>query len=245
MDLQLETLLKDLLKSNMALQSFATIVSYDLQEPLIKVLDLSNKLKIKYGNKLDEQGLAYIESIESTSLKMKSLLETLYKYSTMTNQEIKFQEVRLGKIFDAVLDELKPKLEENHVQIQIVGNPPMIEADPMLISELFRSLICNAIRFRYPNISLSIRIEITTSRDLVKIEIEDDGVGFGSDDSEAIFKQFQKLNKVEEYNGIGIGLTFCKIICDKHQGSLSAKSAEGEGSTFTLILPLKQKTVSL
>lgn len=240
MDLQLETLLKDLLKSNMALQSFATIVSYDLQEPIGKVLDLNNRLKIKYGKQLDEQGLGYIESIESTSLKMKSLLETLYKYSTMTNQEIKFQEVKLGRILDSVLDELKTKLEENSVQIQIIGDPPVLEADPALISELFKSLICNAIRFRYPNISLSIQIHITTNRDLVKIEIEDDGVGFGSDDSEAIFKQFQKLNKTEEYNGIGIGLSFSKIICDKHQGTLSAKSAEGEGSTFTVMLPLKQ-----
>ncbi len=242
MDLELETLLKELLKSNMALQSFATIVSYDLQEPLAKILNFSNKLKIKYASTLDEQGLAYIESIESTGYKMKELLETLYKYSTMTNQEIHFEQVHLGRVFDKVLGELKPKLEENHVQIQIIGNPPMIEADPMLISELFRSLICNAIRFRYPNISLSIRIEISTSHDLVKIEIEDDGVGFGSDDSDAIFKQFQKLNKVEEYNGIGIALSFCKIICDKHQGSLSAKSAEGEGSTFTLLLPLRQVT---
>ncbi len=240
MDLELEILLKDLLKSNMALQSFATIVSYDLQEPLDKVLNLSNKLKIKYASKLDEQGQSYIASIESTSQKMKTLLETLYEYSTMTNQEINFQQVHLGKIFDKVLDELKSKLIENHVQIQIIGNPPSIEADPMLISELLRSLICNAIRFRYPNISLSIQIKITTSRDLVKIEVEDDGVGFGSDDSEAIFKQFQRLNKTEEYNGIGIALTFCKIICDKHQGTLAAKSAEGEGSTFTLLLPLKQ-----
>jgi len=170
---------------------------------------------------------------------MRLLLESLLKYSTLTNQQINFGEVNLGKVFDKVLDELKAKLKENNVQIQIIGNPPLIEADPILVSELLKTLICNAVRFRYPNLGLEIKIEISTSHDLVKIEVEDNGIGFASDNADAIFQQFKKYNKAEEYNGIAVGLSFCKIICDKHSGSLSAKSAEANGSTFTVILPLK------
>lgn len=240
MDTEIENLLKDLVKSNTALRSFASIVSYDLQEPLNKISTLNNKLKLKYASQLDPQAQAYINDIEKVSNKMKNLLESLFKYSILTDQKINFEKINLGKIFDKVLIELKAKLQDSNVQIQIIGNPPVLEVDSELIVELIRTLICNAIRFRYPNRSLEIKIEITQSNDLVKIEIEDNGMGFGNDDAETIFKQFEKLNKVEEYNGIAIGLSFCKIICEKHSGSIYARSTEGRGSIFTLILPLKQ-----
>ena len=218
MSLELNTLLDDLIKSNAALQSFALIVSYDLQEPLNRITSLSNKLSFKYGSKLDEQGQGYIKSIEKTSREMRGLLDTLFKYSTLTNQAINFESISLGKVFDKVLDEVKNKLKDNNVQIQIIGNPPVIEADPVLIAELIKTLILNAIRFRYPNQALVIKIEISTSNDLVKIEVADNGIGFSSDDADAIFQQFKKYNKADEYNGIAIGLSFCKIICDKHSG---------------------------
>lgn len=241
MDLTIETLLQNLIKSNAALENFASIVAYDLQEPLNKIINLNQKLKAKCSNKLDNQGIEYLEHIDTTSKRMKNLLESLLRYSLLNNQEIKFTKTNLGKVFDTVINDVKAKLENNNAQVQIIGNPPQIDADQELITELLKSLINNAIHFRKPNSSLLIKIEITTSNDLVKIEVEDNGIGFGTDDSNAIFKQFEKLNKVNEYNGIGIALSFCKIIAEKHQGSLFAKSEEGKGSTFTLLLPLLQQ----
>lgn len=240
MDREIENLLQDLVKSNTALRSFASIVSYDLQEPLNRILRTSQKLKTKIGAALDSQGKSFIDDIERTSIRMKNLLESLLKYSILTEQKINFEQVSLAKVFDKILSELKPKLEENGVQVQIIGNPPKLDADPELISELIRILISNAISFRFPNRSLNIKIEITQSNDLVKIEIEDDGIGFGQDNAAAIFKKFEELHKVDEYNGIAIGLSFCKIICEKHSATLSARTAENLGSIFTLILPVKQ-----
>ena len=70
--------------------------------------------------------------------------------------------------------------------------------------------------------------------------MRDNGIGFEAHFAEQIFVVFQRLHTRTEYEGTGIGLAVCRKITDRHGGTIVAKSAEGEGATFTVTLPLKQ-----
>jgi two-component system CheB/CheR fusion protein len=73
-----------------------------------------------------------------------------------------------------------------------------------------------------------------------RIEIKDNGIGFNEQFKNRIFDLFQRLNSKDKYEGTGIGLAIVKKIIEKHNGLITADSIEGEGSIFTLILPLEQ-----
>ena len=73
-----------------------------------------------------------------------------------------------------------------------------------------------------------------------RISISDNGIGFEESFLPKIFTLFQRLNPREEYEGTGIGLAIAKKIVDKHNGLIAARSQPGEGSTFQIILPLRQ-----
>ena len=74
----------------------------------------------------------------------------------------------------------------------------------------------------------------------VKIEIEDQGIGFDQEFSERIFQIFQRLNGKSEYTGSGVGLAICKKIVDNHHGFIFARGIINAGAKFTVLLPQKQ-----
>jgi two-component system sensor kinase FixL len=75
----------------------------------------------------------------------------------------------------------------------------------------------------------------------VRIEVEDRGIGFEMKYLDRIFQPYERLHGRSEFEGTGMGLAICKKIIDRHQGSITAQSAVGKGTTFIVILPQKQK----
>ncbi len=74
----------------------------------------------------------------------------------------------------------------------------------------------------------------------VKIIVKDNGIGFNADHSESIFITFSRLNSKDKYEGTGLGLALCKKIVERHKGFIYADGKEGEGATFTIILPVNE-----
>ena len=75
----------------------------------------------------------------------------------------------------------------------------------------------------------------------VMIEIRDNGIGFDEQFHDRIFQVFQRLHSRADFEGTGIGLAICKKIVDHHEGRIHARSIPGEGATFTVILPFRQR----
>jgi signal transduction histidine kinase len=134
-----------------------------------------------------------------------------------------------------------------------VEDLPKIDAITGQIRQVFQNIISNALKFskkdERPRIKITCEIvdrcaidaRKDESGDFVRIVIKDNGIGFDNQYAEKIFTIFQRLHTREQYDGTGIGLAITKKIIEKHGGVIAASGKEGEGSKFTIVLPMKQR----
>jgi len=101
--------------------------------------------------------------------------------------------------------------------------------------QLFRNLIGNALKFSQQDPRIVVRAEQEGRH--VKISFQDNGIGFDQEHASKIFNIFQRLNSQDKYSGSGVGLALCKKIVENHNGSISAMSEPGRGTTFYISLP--------
>ena len=79
---------------------------------------------------------------------------------------------------------------------------------------------------------------VSFGEEICQLMVEDNGIGFDAEHTERIFGVFQRLHSREQYEGTGIGLAICRRIAERHGGSVTARSAPGEGATFVVTLPI-------
>ena len=239
-------------QSNAELQNFASVASHDLQEPLRKIQAFGGRLRVKCGEVLGAQGLDYLDRMEGAAQRMQVLIQDLLKLSRVTSRALPFETCVLGEIVLAVVSDLEVAIEQKNARVEI-GVLPVLQGDPVQMRQLFQNLISNALKFQRPGETPLVRVtaQVFTpperlipgappGEEVCAIAVRDNGIGFDARFAEQIFIVFQRLHTRSEYEGTGIGLAVCRKITDRHGGTIVAKSVEGEGSTFTVTLPLKQ-----
>jgi PAS domain S-box-containing protein len=244
-------------KSNQELEQFAYIASHDLQEPLRKIQTFSHLIQERFGPDLQAELQMYLEKINSSAVRMADLIRDLLEYSRLSfHDEHVFKAVDLNTVLDGVLNDFEVALQEKEIKI-LRGDLPVIEAIPIQMKQLFYNLIGNSIKFSRKG-SKESRISITASppeesdfqkyglvigNEYVKIEFEDNGIGFSDEHAERIFQIFQRLNNKATYSGYGIGLALCRKIAANHGGYISATGEENSGAKVIVILPVKTQPV--
>jgi light-regulated signal transduction histidine kinase (bacteriophytochrome) len=239
---------KELARSNEELEKFAYIASHDLQEPLRKIQAFGDRLSAKYRGALDDTAQEYIERMMSSATRMRQLINDLLSFSRISTKGIAFEPVNLAVVVREVLSDLEVRMSQTEANVE-VGELPTLDGDPLQMRQLFQNLLGNALKFHRPGEPPRIRISSEptsrpmpdgTMRQWHKITIADDGIGFDEKYVERIFEVFQRLHGRNEYEGTGVGLAICRKIVERHSGTITATSAKGEGSTFTVLLPAGQ-----
>jgi signal transduction histidine kinase len=235
--------------SNRDLQEFAYVASHDLQEPLRKIEAFSDRLVRKYGKTLPEDGQMFIDRMQNAASRMRQLISALLSYSRVSTNASQFAEIDMDHVLADVLSDLQIRIEEAKAAIH-AESLPRIEADPVQMRQLFQNILSNALKFRRKDVDLVISIKGTVIPDLqrhdpplgwLEFSIADNGIGFDNAYKEQIFKIFQRLHGRMEYEGTGIGLATCRKIVDRHGGIIDANGRPGEGTTFTIRLPIKRE----
>lgn len=241
---------KELEASNTELQQYAFIASHDLQEPLRKIITFSQIVKERFMH--NDDATQYINRIIASSERMRSLINDLLNYSKLAVM-YEFKVSPLQAIVQDAVTDLELAIKEKKAEIS-VENLPSIEVIPDQMRQVFQNIISNAIKFSKPDTTPEIKIwgEFTEENsanskaaikgDHYRIYIADRGIGFNEEYLNKIFTMFQRLHGRTEYEGTGIGLSIVKKIVEKHNGMVTARSREGEGTTFIIVLPVKQTT---
>ena len=239
----------ELERSNRELQDFAYVSSHDLQEPLRKIQAFGDRLMKKEYDNLSEQGKDYLQRVLNASVRMQNLINDLLSFSRVTTRSKPFKTVDLNQIVREVLSDLEIAIEKSNAQIHIDELPTM-EGDPTQLRQLFQNLISNAIKFskkeETPRIDVkcetlqpNMHLTSTPGDEILRIKVQDNGIGFDSKYLDRIFHIFQRLEG-QKYEGSGIGLAICKKIANRHGGTITAESVVGKGATFIVTLARKQ-----
>ncbi|GAC1707111.1 MAG: hypothetical protein NVS9B7_18710 [Flavisolibacter sp.] len=240
--------------SNENLQQFASIASHDLQEPLRKIKTFTSILNRRFGKEVPEEGKDIIGKIKLSVDRMSQLIKEVLEYSKVVHHSIEFQETSLDEILRNVIEDLDLLIADTGGIINYKTPLPVIDAIPIEMNQLFYNILTNALKFYKetvsPEITISIRRlsheEIIQNENLkenlsyIEIKFSDNGIGFEQQFADQIFQIFERLHSIEEFEGTGIGLALCKKIVENHNGQIYALSKENEGSTFYILLPLKQ-----
>lgn len=230
--------LKNLINSK---EKILSMVAHELRSPFNALIGFSDLLMSNYKSNEDDTNQFFMEKINSISNQTLTLLNDLLNYSLHQQDKIlsSVDELNLKSVLEGVCLQLKPiaNLKEIHMN-KLVEGDPIIKGDKAMLATLFRNLISNAIKFT-PHRG-AIKLDVYQEKNEVIIKIEDKGVGMEEEEIKNLFKMDERITKKGTNNeiGSGYGLLLVKEIIEKHQGIINVESKKGEGSIFTVILPL-------
>lgn len=224
--------------SNEELDSFAHIASHDLKEPLRGLLNHASFLMRDYGDKLDEKAKHKISRMVYLAEKMERLIGDLHYYSRLGRTELAMQNTDLNEMVDEVKNTFLAASDEP-VDIAISETLPTLMCDKTRVTELFRNLVTNAIKYNDNDMKI-IRIgskKMAEDTEEIVLYVQDNGIGIDIKFHDDIFRIFKRLHQTDTYGGgTGSGLTFVKRIVEKHGGRIWLESEKSKGTTFYFTL---------
>jgi signal transduction histidine kinase len=235
----LERRAEELARSNSELEQFASIASHDLKEPLRKVQTFTEQLVSKERDNLSEEGQSYLERTRAAGQRMQALIDDLLRFSRVATQGRPFEQVDLAAVAEHAVFDLEAVIAESGGSVE-VGELPTVTADPLQMRQLIQNLISNGLKFHREGVPPKVRIHGGTRGRFAEFEVSDNGIGFEPRYNARIFRVFERLHGRGTYPGTGIGLALCRKIVDRHGGTITAESTPGEGSTFTVTLPISE-----
>ncbi|HEY1021677.1 MAG TPA: ATP-binding protein, partial [Flavisolibacter sp.] len=185
-----------------------------------------------------------------SSARMTRLINDLLDFTRLSINSA-FELTDLNLILEEVLSDLEVAIKEKEARIE-VSVLPQAEVIPGQIRQVLQNLISNALKFSKKDEQPFVRIAAEQVGQLVidaapepggkyfRLSVTDNGIGFDNQYSDKIFTIFQRLHSREKYEGTGIGLAITKKIIERHNGVITADSKEGAGTSFIMVLPVRQ-----
>jgi len=237
---ELGQLAHELGRANEELQGFSYTVSHDLRAPLRHIASFADLLRQMESGALSERGQHFLERIISSAKFGGELVDDLLAFSQMSRTALRPQLIDVQELVDSLIaDELKHASERNITWH--VGDLGQITADPVLIHVVLRNLIENAVKFTATRDAAVIEIGRYAGEDALAghdvFFVKDNGVGFDMLYVGKLFEVFQRLHRMEEFSGTGIGLATVKRIVERHGGEAWAVGEVDKGATVTFSLP--------
>jgi PAS domain S-box-containing protein len=227
---------KQLIAHNEALEEFSYVISHDLQEPLRMITSFSQIIKKRYLSKFeDEQAGNDFAYVIDGAKRMSTLIKDMLEYSRWSAKALPVEKVDTREVLAQTLQNLTITLSNGHAEV-VSDDMPTINANRLMINQVFQNLISNAVRYAHPERDPVIEIKVEKRQYDVLFSVKDNGVGFEEQYADRIFGIFQRLHP-EKSSGNGMGLAICKRIIEKQGGRIWAESELNVGTTFFFSLP--------
>jgi signal transduction histidine kinase len=237
----------ELERSNQELDDFAYIASHDLKEPLRGLFNHATFLLEDYKDKIDEDGVRRLTRLGLLCQRMERLINDLMYFSRLGRAELAVQETDPNAVIAEIQQMMETVLTERHARIILPQVLPRIVCDKPRVTEVFRNLITNAVKYndkaeRIVEIGFleSVSSDQGIERDI--FYVKDNGVGIDPEYHREIFRIFKRLQNAPDgqENGTGVGLTFVKKIVERHGGRIWLESDPGKGTVFYFSLNHKR-----
>lgn len=226
---QLEAAIKEL-------EAFSYSVAHDLRSPLRAIDGFSRILLDEYASEVGEEARGYLQLVSDNAREMGQLVDGLLAFSRLGRQPLRTEWLLPNDLIRQVLADLAPEQAGRHLEIS-VGDLSSCDADPILLKQVFVNLISNALKFTSQRAIGHITVGCRQVNGEVVYFVADDGAGFDMKYAHKLFGVFQRLHRVEDYPGTGVGLAIVQRIVHRHGGRIWADAALDHGATFSFTLP--------
>lgn len=234
-DLELQAV--ELRQANADLEGFSYSVSHDLRTPLRGIHGFSSQLEQKLRSQGDSETQRFLARIKENVLRMSTLIDDLLEFSKCGRLPLELSELDMDSLArTAAVEAVSAYQPANPPEITIEPLPSGL-GDPRLMLQVWRNLLDNAVKYSSKVDRPRIVVRGYQESDRVRFEVSDNGVGFDSLYSEALFGVFRRLHRTSEYPGSGVGLAIVERIVTRHEGKVWAHSELNQGSTFGFSLP--------
>lgn len=221
---------------NKELESFSYSVSHDLRAPLRAINGYIKILEDEFGANLSAEGKRLLDTVQRNALKMNSLISDLLNFSKLGKLPVNKRTLDMQALTSEVLAELKNSITA-HTEIRL-GTLHPLRGDYTLIRQVMHNLIANALKYSSKREKPVVEIFSEVNDHAVTFTVRDNGAGFDMKYAEKLFGVFQRLHKVSEFEGTGVGLAIVQRVINKHGGTVSAVAEPDKGATFSFSIPV-------
>jgi len=247
---------------------FLANMSHELRTPRVAIIGFSEVLRDGLLGELTLQQRGYIGDIFNSGQHLLSLINDILDLSKVEagKMTLELESIPLAALLQNSLSIVKEKAAARHIRLDLVAASDMgsVTADPRKIKQILYNLLSNAVKFTSEGGQVTVRIARVTRADVgqlsgswkgwslpladngfeqfLKISIVDSGIGITAEGLERLFKPFSQIDAglSRKFEGTGLGLAVVKVLAELHGGAVAAESAVGEGSCFTVWLPLRE-----
>jgi light-regulated signal transduction histidine kinase (bacteriophytochrome) len=227
----------ELERSNKELESFSYSVSHDLRAPFRHIVGYGELLRETEGAKLSDDGRRYVGTIIESAEFAGVLVDNLLTFSQMGRNALHPIEIDLGNLVREVIADASPDVKGREVEWRVAGGMPAVTGDLTMLRLTLQNLVDNAIKYTRPRERAVIEVGYRDGGAEHVVWVGDNGVGFDMRYVDKLFGVFQRLHRIEEFEGTGIGLANVRRVVGRHGGRTWAEGAVDGGATFYFTLP--------
>jgi len=220
-----------------SLDGFCYSIAHDLRAPLRAVGGFSNELFKDYNHLLDDPGKDYLKRIRSAAARMDQLILDLLRFGRLNTAELPAQTVKLEEVVRTALAPLEEEIKSKRAQINVKTPLLEVRANSVMVEQAIGNLIANALKFVPRNIEPHVDIWTEKRDGMVRLSIQDNGIGIKPDHVKKLFQPFVRLVNGSDYPGTGIGLAIVRKGVERMGGQVGLISKPKEGSCFWIELP--------
>ncbi len=220
---------------------FLASTSHELRTPLHGIIGVAEVMLAAEVIDRSEDEKRHLSMIISNGRRLSNLLNDLLDFYRLKNQAVQLSKIpiKLSTIVEAVLTFSKPLIGNKPIELinDVADTLPPVEADKNKLEQIFYNLLSNSLKFTQKGF---IRVKAEAAEGIIRIRVEDSGIGIPPEKQDTIFEVFTQLDGsiTREQPGTGLGLSITKKLIEQHDSELYVKSEPGSGTVFYFDLPI-------
>lgn len=238
----IKELLLDDVRKKKNMQEMVVNISHDLKTPLTAIKGYTEGLREGVANTPEKQD-KYLSTIYTKTLEMTGLIEELTAYVKIDMDAVSynFKVIDINEYMEDRFQKIKPDLEINHIDAYYHpynGGKLEVIADAIHLRRVLNNLISNTKKYAAKDRRGRVDIRVSSAKEFVRIEIEDNGIGIPESSMSRIFDRLYRVDESRnsKIGGSGLGLAIVRKIIEDHDGKVWAESVEGKGTVMILLL---------
>jgi PAS domain S-box-containing protein len=226
---------------NRSLEGLSYSIAHDLRAPLRAIQGLTEILLEDYEARFDENGRRLAGDIVRAVRRMDTLITDLMSYGRLAHDAVPLGRVHTDEAVQQVIRNLQPEIATAKARLEIATDLPIVQAHRTTFEQVMTNLISNAIKFVDTPRTPLVKIYGAPATDgLVRVIVEDNGIGIEPEYRERIYRIFERLHSGNKFPGTGIGLAIVQKGVERMGGRTGLESEPGKGSRFWIELPRAQ-----